>query len=230
MQIAFNAPHFPIAVPDTYSVKYSELNRSSAIRAGMIDALDVAIGNILVVLDQENLRQNTLVLFLSDNGADQSGRNAPFRNAKGSIYEGGIHVPCMMRWPNELKADSVSAQPMSAQDWYPTLAAVAGIELSNEQIIDGRNLWPALRSGGRIDRGPFLIAGTHSALFDGDWKFIQFSNGTTSLFHLNVDPSESTDLVNEQVEMVHYLESKLNEHLNEFPQITTRRPTQRFRK
>jgi arylsulfatase A-like enzyme len=127
MQVAFNAPHFPFAVPDEYSEKYGQLGKSSAIRAGMIEALDVAIGNILVVLDQENLRQNTLVLFLSDNGADQSGRNAPFRNAKGSVYEGGIHVPCIMRWPNELKADSVSPQVMSAQDWYPNKTWMAGI-------------------------------------------------------------------------------------------------------
>ncbi len=230
MQVAFNAPHFPFAVPDEYSEKYGQLDKSSAIRAGMIEALDVAIGNILVVLDQENLRQNTLVLFLSDNGADQSGRNAPFRNAKGSVYEGGIHVPCIMRWPNELKADSVSPQVMSAQDWYPTLAGVAGIELSREQNMDGRNLWPALRSGGRIDRGPLLIAGTHSALFDGAWKFIQFSNGTMSLFHLDEDLSESTDLVSEQLEMVQYLKFELNERQKIFPALPTRSPTQRMRK
>jgi hypothetical protein len=75
-----------------------------------------------------------------------------------------------------------------------------------------------------------LIAGTHSALFDGAWKFIQFSNGTMSLFHLDEDLSESTDLVNEQVEMVQYLKFELNERQKKFPALPTRSPTQRVRK
>ncbi len=118
LQVSFNAPHFPLAAPPEYLAKYRDLRSSAAVRAAMIDALDNAVGRILETLDEQGLRRNTLVVFLSDNGADQTGRNAPFRSGKGSVYEGGIHVPCLLRWPPELAAGSVSQQPISAQDLY----------------------------------------------------------------------------------------------------------------
>lgn len=104
LQVSFNAPHVPLAAPADYEAMYSEIPKSTVTRTAMIDALDNAIGRVLETVDEEGLRGNTLVLFISDNGADQSGRNAPFRSGKGSVCKGGIHVPCMMRWPAAIES------------------------------------------------------------------------------------------------------------------------------
>ncbi len=224
LQVSFNAPHFPLAAPPEYLAKYRDLRSSAAVRAAMIDALDNAVGRILETLDEQGLRRNTLVVFLSDNGADQTGRNAPFRSGKGSVYEGGIHVPCLLRWPPELAAGSVSQQPISAQDLYPTLAAAAGVVLSDDRYekLDGKNLWPAIRSGVVQDRGPFLISAANSALFDGDWKLIETADGRTSLFQLANDPGETTDLIVEQPAVAQRLQAKLVEFQKDFPAVRPR--------
>ena len=157
-------------------------------------------------------------------GADQTGRNAPFRSGKGSVYEGGIHVPCLLRWPRELAAGSVSQQPICAQDLYPTLAAAAGVTMNDnsDAKLDGKNLWPAIRSGVVQDRGPFLISTTSSALFDGDWKLIETADGRTSLFQLASDPGETTDLIVEQPAVAQRLRAKLVEFQKDFPAVRTR--------
>ena len=224
LQVSFNAPHFPLAAPPEYLAKYRDLRSSAAVRAAMIDALDDAVGRILETLDEQGLRRNTLVVFLSDNGADQTGRNAPFRSGKGSVYEGGIHVPCLLRWPRELAAGSVSQQPISSQDLYSTLSAAAGVAVSDDHSkkLDGKNLWPAIRSGVVQDRGPFLISTTNSALFDGDWKFIETADGRTSLFQLENDPGETTDLIVEQAAVAQRLQAKLVEFQKDFPALRTR--------
>ncbi len=222
LQVSFNAPHFPLAAPPEYLAKYRHLRSSAAVRAAIIDALDNAVGRILETLDERGLRRNTLVVFLSDNGADQTGRNAPFRSGKGSVYEGGIHVPCLLRWPRELEAGSVSQQPISAQDLYPTLAAAAGVMVSDDLKLDGKNLWPAIREGVIQDRGPFLISAANSALFDGDWKLIESADGRTSLFQIANDPGETTDVIVEQAAVAQRLQATLSRFKQDFPALLTR--------
>ena len=224
LQISFNAPHFPFAAPPEYEAKYPNLSRPAATRVAMIDALDNAIGRILETLDEQGLRQNTLVMFLSDNGADQSGRNAPFRGSKGSTFEGGIHVPCLIRWPQEIAAGSVCEQPVAAQDLYPTLVAAAGLNLSNEKELDGKNLWPSIRYGKEQNRGPFLISAANSALFEENWKFIETNDGRTMLFDIIKDPGEVRDLISEQPAIAERLHARLSEIKQTFPPTPSRRP------
>ena len=189
----------------------------------MIDALDNAIGRILETLDEQGLRQNTLVMFLSDNGADQAGRNAPFRGSKGTTFEGGIHVPCLIRWPQEIAAGSVCEQPVTAQDLYPTLVASAGLSLENEKELDGKNLWPSIRYGKEQNRGPFLISAANSALFDENWKFIETNDGRTMLFEIIKDPGELRDLILEQPAIAERLQTRLSEIKQTFPPVPSRR-------
>ncbi|MEI8017637.1 MAG: sulfatase-like hydrolase/transferase, partial [Schlesneria sp.] len=178
----------------------------------------------LEILDEQGLRQKTLVMFLSDNGADQAGRNAPFRGSKGSTFEGGIHVPCLIRWPEEIEAGSVCEQPVTAQDLYPTIVAAAGLNLSNEKELDGKNLWPSIRHGKAQNRGPFLISSANSALFDENWKFIETNDGRTMLFDIIKDPGEAHDLISEQPVVAERLHAKLSEIKQTFPPTRSRRP------
>lgn len=211
LHVAFNAPHFPLAAPPEYLAKVAHLPRAQAVRAAVIDAFDNAIGRILEALDEQGLRNNTLVVFISDNGADKTGRNTPLRGAKGSVYDGGIHVPCFLRWPRLIEPGSVSHQPLCAQDWYPTLVSAVGLTLNDELKLDGSNQWPAIASGEVQPRECIAIAAANTALIDGPWKLIEFSNGTRALYNVITDPQETSDLALHEVERVQVLSEKLKQ-------------------
>lgn len=221
LEVAFNAPHFPLNAPKEYLAKYSKLSSTAATYAAVVNAMDDAMGRILAALDQQGLRDNTLVLFFSDNGGDrrEGGNNDPLRAGKGSFFEGGIRTPCVMRWPGHLAAGTVSQQMVAVQDMYPTLAAAVGVPVKDAPTLDGRNLWEPLRSGQRLDRGPFIIAGTDFALFDGDWKLIETAEGKRSLFQIIKDPGESTDLIEKEPDIAQRMEAKLAEVKKELPAV-----------
>lgn len=223
LEVAFNAPHFPLNAPDEYLAKYRNLPPRSATYAAVVDALDTAIGRILAVLDKQGLRDNTLVVFFSDNGAGgQGGSNGPLRGGKDTVFEGGLHTPCLMRWPGQIKAGTVTQQPVAVQDLFPTLAAAAGVPVTNATKLDGRNLWEPLRSGQMQDRGPFVIAGTDFALFDGDWKLIETSDGKRSLYQLAKDPGETTDLFAKKTDIAQRLGARLTEVKKDLPAVRIR--------
>lgn len=191
LQVAFNAPHVPQSAPADLIAKYKNLG-TLATGAAVIDAMDAAIGRILTALDQQKLQNDTLVVFFSDNGASrQLGSNGSFRAGKGTLYEGGIHTVCALRWPGQIPAGKPSLQPTAVHDLFPTLVAAVGATTTAK--LDGVNLWPALHDG-RVDmRPPFAIATSDIALIDGDWKLIEWSTGEHALFNLGTDPSESKD-------------------------------------
>lgn len=147
--LAYNAPHTPLQVPDRYFEKYKERgfdNRVAAIY-GMVDNLDENIGRLLTRLDELNLANDTLVVFLTDNGPEgqQGSRfNAGMLGMKGKVNEGGMRVPCYFRWPGKIKAGKV-IQPIAAHfDLLPTLAEFCKAELPTENPLDGRNLSPLI--------------------------------------------------------------------------------------
>lgn len=156
--------------------------------------------------------------------------NAPLRSGKGSVYEGGIRVPCMMRWPGQLERGTSSQQATSAQDLYPTIATAIGVSLEANQKLDGRSVWAALRNANAQDNGPFLIAGSDMALFDGDWKLIQTSDGRMSLFNLKSDSREATNMWSQNIEVGQRMQKLLQETVKEFPNLSQSRgpgPAQR---
>jgi len=224
LEVAFNAPHFPLSAPDEYLAKYKNQSPSQATYAALVDALDTAIGRVLTSLDKQELRDNTLVVFFSDNGAGgrEGGSNGPFRAGKGTVFEGGIHVPCLMRWPGHIKADTVSQQPLAAQDLFPTLAAAAGVPVKDAPKLDGKNIWDPLCSGRVQDRGAFVIAGTDFAIFDGDWKLIETSDGKRSLYQIAKDPGETTDLYSSSADIARRLEATLAEVKKDLPAVRVR--------
>lgn len=200
LQVALNVPHFPILAPADAVAKYAHLPERQATRCGMIDVLDTALGRILTALDARRLAADTLVLFLSDNGADGSGSNLPFRARKGTVYEGGIRVPAIARWPGRLRPGSTAEQPIAMQDLFPTLCAAVGVPLPRDVRCDGIDLWPALAAGRVAERPPLVIALADRTCIDGDWKLIVAAgtaagrDGAVELYDLGADPGETRNL------------------------------------
>lgn len=211
LQLAFNVPHFPILAPADSTAKYAGLPEPQATRCGMIDVLDASVARVLAALDARGVANETIVLFFSDNGADRSGSNAPFRARKATVYEGGIRVPAILRFPGRLPAATFSEQPIAIQDLFPTLCAATGVPLPAEARCDGVDLWPALVAGRVDDRPPLVIATADRACLAGDWKLVVSAAGESELFHLGTDPCETHDLTAAEPGVTAILRSRLAE-------------------
>jgi arylsulfatase A-like enzyme len=189
--------------------------------AAVVDAMDQAIGRVLQTLDDEELAENTIVLFFSDNGgaayALGGADNVPLRGGKGETFEGGIRVVSLMRWPAQLEAGSRMEQIMSVMDVFPTLTAAAAVEPRNERRLDGRNMWPAIRDGKRIPLDDYLFFASETPIrgsfaltaFNDEWKLVQdvrqtllSAEVTNRLFRIGDDPYERNDLAAAHPEVV----------------------------
>ena len=159
----------------------------------MVDEMDQAIGGILEALDRQEIENETIVLFVSDNGGSNvfGGTNTPLRGNKGDTFEGGIRVPAVMRWPERIEGGTVMAQMTTAMDVLPTLARAASVRIPTTATLDGISVWSALSRNHPILRTkpvgfvseiplPGLI---HSAIFDGRWKLVQIIQ-ELSLIHI----------------------------------------------
>ena len=220
IQLCFNAPHDPLAAP-------AELVEKRGLYKAVVEAMDIGIGRVLEAIDAEKLRENTLVVFLSDNGAGgaEGGSNAPMRGGKGSVYEGGIHVPAVVRWTGKLAAGAHLAQPMCVQDLLPTLAEVSGAKIPEAAKLDGASQWAAISSGKVVEREPFVIASFDNAVYDGAWKLIMFEGTTRALFNLAIDPFERNDVAKDNPEIVARLSAKAEAVTKDLPAITAKRDT-----
>ncbi len=173
LYVSFNAPHFPLVAPQEYIAKYDHIvDEDRRVYAAMVDAMDVAIGTVLDSLDREGMSENTLVVWLSDNGGSPrfGASNSPLRGAKGNVFEGGIRVPAAMRWPGVLQAGGKSKQVITAHDLFPTLASACGISPRNTKPFYGEDLWPELLKGKNRQRNDILIGSDSEwALFHEEW-------------------------------------------------------------
>jgi arylsulfatase A-like enzyme len=241
LYVPFTAPHSPMQAPDATIEKYSTLpNRSNRrIYAAMVDEMDQAVGKILGALDEEGLTENTVVLFLSDNGGSTAfgGVNTPLRGEKGQTWEGGIRVVAAMRYPGKLEAGSRMDQTMTIMDVLPTLAAAAGTKVGQTSQLDGQDMWPALAMGKTVPREspvgfvseipiPGLI---HTAIFDGPWKLVQVLREKQTetlvrsfLFQVADDPSEQTDLAGSNPEVVERMSRLMFDWRRQHPMAGTR--------
>ena len=117
----------------------------------MTEAMDRGIGRFLEALEESGLAKNTLIIFTSDNGS-YNGSNQPLRGFKGMIFEGGIRVPWIFRWPGVIEPGSINATPIISMDSFPTILEAAGIELEKDAVIDGVSLMPLLKQSGDFKR------------------------------------------------------------------------------
>ena len=216
LYLAYNAPHFgkgwspkdgrPVNIMQARS---RDLKRVDGIDdkirrefAAMTLALDDGVGRVLNALDVNGLAENTLIIFLTDHGGDPTygGSNLPLRGDKATLFEGGIKVPCVMRWPGKIKPGTESDAMVWSIDLFPTFAAMAGVGVDG---LDGRDLNPIWKSGAKwSDRTLFWELGAHAelkrlpwrALRQGDWKYLQTPADGEYLFNIAKDPNEKNNL------------------------------------
>ena len=219
LYVPFTAVHIPVAEPKQWMDYNSQIEDSSDRRyAACTSHMDDAFGKILAALARLGKRDNTLVIFFSDNGGstgarndDQKypnpeqydpgpcgGRNEPLRGKKGELYEGGIRVPALVHWPQRFKPGAFNV-PIHVADWMPTLCGLVGYHATADLKWDGRDVWPLLE--GRKPVGPRTLywVGTSarsSAVRQGDWKLIVYRDKKLSdeLFDLGRDPYEKANL------------------------------------
>jgi len=199
------------------------LVQSHPVYAGMIEAMDSGIGEVLAAVDRLGLASNTIVIFTSDNGGlstaeGQPTSNLPLRAGKGWLYEGGIREPWIFRVPGVTKPGSVCDTPVITTDFFPTLLALAGFPLLPEQHVDGVSLKPLIE-GGTLRHGPLFWHYPHygnqggapgGAVRDGDWKLIEwYEDGRLELFNLHDDIGEKNNLAAANPQKAKELHEKL---------------------
>ncbi len=177
LYVPFNAVHSPHQVPERYMEPYANLKGNRRTYAGMLAAMDEAIGQIVGALDTKGIRKNTLIFFCSDNGGPSPGvvtSNGPLRAGKGTLYEGGVRVPAVAVWEGKIKAGSVVDAALHMVDWYPTTLKLAGVSLAQKNPLDGRDAWPAITQGAASPHEDILhnITTTGGAIRVGDWKLV----------------------------------------------------------
>ena len=245
LYMPFLAPHTPLEAPDDLIEKYADIEtdlpparsqqtdgtrtmsrlmmRESArpMYAAVVDAMDQAIGQVLTILDEEQISDETMVLFFSDNGGAAysvgGANNAPLRGGKGETFEGGIRVVSLLRWPDQLAAGGKMESIMTVMDVFPTLMDAAGIEPGPHYPWDGRSLWPAIKDGKQQPRQDdvFFVSETPiygqimTTVFNEEWKLVQeiqqdqlTISVTPHLFNIKDDPNEYINLAAEHPDVV----------------------------
>ncbi len=213
--LAFNAPHLPLQAPQRDLDRFPNLTGGRKTYAAMIAAMDDAIGQVTEKLKREELEEETLIFFLTDNGGHTTAvgaSNAPLRGQKSTVYEGGIRVPFVVKWTGHLPAGSTYTKPVSSLDIAATSYALASVEVDLEKPLDGVNLIPYLT--GANTKLPhqtlYWRIGPDYAMRDGDWK-LTAQEGKEEVYHLSEDISESHNLAQERPEVLAKLQAKYNE-------------------
>ena len=194
MYLAFNATHGPMHATEA-DLAAAHGNKVAA----MTIALDRAVGRVLDALDEHNLTDNTLVVFINDNGGTRAHDNTPLNGHKGSCWEGGVRVPFVMQWPEQIPAGQTIDFPAISLDLFPTAMVAAGIDESPGETLDGVDLVPFLNGDaqGRPHQTLYWKNGESWAVRDGDLKLVvpEFRNPTEPmLFDLSNDIAEQHDL------------------------------------
>jgi arylsulfatase A-like enzyme len=217
LYLPFNAVHGPHQVPESYCEPYANLKGVRRTYAGMLSAMDEAIGQVLAALDEKKMRENTLIIFSSDNGGPEPGKvtsNGPLRAGKGTIYEGGIRVCAFANWPGHIPAGKTINEPLHAVDWYPTLTKLVGANVNQKLPLDGRDIWPVLTQGAKSPHEALILCGMsrgQAAIRMGDWKLLVGTDGGEQLYNLAEDPGEKNNLVAGKPDKLRELRAKYDE-------------------
>ena len=216
--------HWPMEAPDKLVEKYKKLpvkGYRDHRYAAMIEAMDIAIGKVLKSLDDLNITEETLVIFTSDNGPFGGvGDASPLRADKGHLYEGGIRVPLIVRWPGKVEAGAVEETPVILTDLHPTILAATGLDLNSTIPNDGHNLLPLLQGKEKLKNRAvywhypnFAFHRDNrlgSAIREGDHKLIHFyDTDSVELYNLKNDIGEKNDLSGKMPQLASRLKNKL---------------------
>lgn len=227
MYLAFTAPHTPYQAPQNYLDRYKNISDPSRrAYSAMVTAMDDQIGNVLAALDARGMRDNTIIVFHSDNGGTRSAMfagqietkgalpadNSPFRDGKGSLYEGGTRVASLVNWPAKIKPTTIN-QMIHVVDLFPTLAKLAGAKVDGGLPLDGLDMWPTLSQGQASPRQEIVynIEMFRGAVRQGDWKLFWRTTlpSRIELFNIEVDPSEQNNVADQNPAIVSGLQKRV---------------------
>ncbi|MEY4489146.1 MAG: hypothetical protein RIQ79_1654 [Verrucomicrobiota bacterium] len=203
LYLAYNAPHAPLQAPAEEIAKFSHIkNEKRRTYAAMLTVVDRGVGQVLDLLDELKLTDDTIVFFFSDNGGPTSANgsnNAPLRGFKSDPYEGGFRVPFAVRYPGKIPAGTTYAQPVSLLDVYATMAAINQIPANAERPLDGVNIVPYLngeKTGAPHERIYLRMFDTGAyAMREGDYKIVQPKKAEKpALYNLAKDIAERADI------------------------------------
>lgn len=203
-----DAPESPMVTKETMHHGTRQIYKS------MVERIDLGVGQILAELDRQGVSNNTLVVFSSDNGGERLSRNAPLFHHKATLWEGGIRVPCVMRWPAKYPKGKVTHQPAITMDLHTTFLAAASVPLPKEKPLDGIDLTPLITGVSapvertffwRIDR----TNRKQKAIRHGRWKYLNDGNTMDLLFDLEADISERTNLGYQEPQILEDLKARL---------------------
>jgi arylsulfatase A-like enzyme len=243
LYVASLAPHAPYQAPKSYEDRYPNIkDPTRRTYAAMITAVDDLVGRIVAALDKKGIRDNTLIIFSSDNGGPRSAviasgahsreeraasgvkegelpaNNGQLRGGKGSLYEGGVRVPTIFNWPAKLKPGVVN-DPTHMVDIMPTALALGGGKGSADKPMDGKNIWLTLAEGKPTAREDILInvEAFRGSVTKGKWKLVKLATlpGKTELFDMAVDPGEKNNVAEKNPEVVRDLEARLMAYAKE---------------
>ena len=195
-----------------------------------VTCMDDSIGKMLDLLDKKGVANNTIVVFLSDNGGSGGADNRPLRGRKAQTWEGGIRVPCIVRWPGgEVPAGSTNDAFLSSLELLPSFAKACGKELPDNIVLDGYNWWPTLRGG---------IASPRTSMFwkrrdtwgarVNEWKWTVMGENQQGLFHLAEDIGETNDLSQERPDMLRKLQQAYQSWLKQMDEAEPRGPFRNY--
>ena len=214
--LAFNAVHNPNDAPQEYIDRYSHLDNPR--QRAQLAVMDVAIGQVMDALETKGVLDDTLVMFLNDNGGTSTaGWNAPYRGKKSEYHEGGIRVPAVLRWPGRIAAGSESAALLHAVDLFPTFARLAGADAGAGLPLDGVDAWAAIADGAASPRDE--VVHSLDVIRKGDWKFVEegidyygWTTDAPELYDIAADPYEQTNLASSETARVAELRARLAHH------------------
>lgn len=211
LYLSYNAPHSPLQGKSEHLSKLSHVN-SEPLRlyASMLLAIDEGVGDLLDTLEVNAILEDTVILFVSDNGparttfkgmpehwprGEMLGSTAGLRGYKGTFYEGGVRVPYILSWPQKIATAITSNYPVTTLDIIPTLSSLAGASLDQQQAVDGIDLSPLISKVPDFMEPRTLLwfAGTSGAVRNGDWKLVYSRQGESELFNLRTDRMEQVD-------------------------------------
>jgi len=242
LQVAYSAPHFPLQEEEKWKTPYNKIAKDSSRRdyAAAMAHLDHSIGILLKSLKEQKLEENTLIIFMSDNGAMENwdsrkeyggihrpnstlGDNSPLRDWKTSNYDGAVRVPCVVYWKDHLK-NYKNSDYISVIDFLPTILSLTGNEKS-PKTVEGQNIWKEISENKEIKGRPLYIRGhLQACLIQKPWKLVQnlpSKNGVPDyeLFNIEKDPEEKNNLLSQNEPIFEKMKQELDLQIKKDPVI-----------
>ncbi|TKJ38732.1 MAG: arylsulfatase [Planctomycetes bacterium B3_Pla] len=234
LYLSHHSVHIKLEAPQELVDKYKNKPKPASgvnnpVYAAMVEHLDTHTGRILKKLDDLDLAERTIVIFFSDNGGLRQAyggyggprqivsTNAPLRDEKGTVYEGGVREPLIVRWPGVVKSGTICSVPVTSVDFYPTFLNIVGAKGSPNQPLDGESILPLLKQTGTLERRAIYWHYPHyhhsrpaGAIREGDWKLIEFfEEGHLELYNLKRDIGEKNNLAGTMPKKAAALQRKL---------------------